>query len=236
MEPKKYLQEEIFLDQKWIEKNMYDLGIKYGNDKITHHRYDLIYPMFLSRFNDKIKMLKIGLGDYLGDTGYSRNMWKEFFPDCDIFVMDIHNEFEDEIGVVLKGDQSNLQDIERIGNLVGDLDFIIDDGSHHPEHQVKSFDYFFNKNLKKGDLYIIEDIECSYWNPNANIYGYETGNLNIVDHFSKILHDINSEFSGNPNKHKISQITFGKNCILIKKQSDLEVELNNREYRFKSNL
>ena len=54
MEPKKYLQEEIFLDQKWIEKNMYDLGIKYGNDKITHHRYDLIYPMFLSRFNDKI--------------------------------------------------------------------------------------------------------------------------------------------------------------------------------------
>ena len=107
-------------------------------------------------------MLEIGLGDYLGGTGYSRNMWKEFFPDCDIFVMDIHNEFEDEIGVVLKGDQSNLQDIERIGNLVGDLDFIIDDGSHHPEHQIKSFDYFFNENLKKGGLYIIEDIELEF--------------------------------------------------------------------------
>ena len=231
MEPKKHLPQDNLL-----EKNMYDLGIKHGNDKITHHRYDLIYPMFLSQFNDKIKMLEVGLGDGSGGTGYSRNMWKEFFPDSDIFVMDIHNEFEDEIGVVIKGDQSNLLDLERTSNLVGELDFIIDDGSHHPEHQVKTFNYFFNKNLKNGGLYIIEDIECSYWNPNESIYGYETGNLNIVEHFSKILHDINSEFSGNQNKYKISQITFGKNCIVIKKQTNLEIELDSREYRFKNNL
>ena len=231
MEPKKYLPQDNLL-----EKNMYDLGIKHGNDKITHHRYDLIYPMFLSQFNDKIKMLEVGLGDGSGGTGYSRNMWKEIFPNSDIFVMDIHNEFEDEIGVVIKGDQSNLSDLERTSNLVGELDFIIDDGSHHPEHQVKTFNYFFNKNLKNGGLYIIEDIECSYWNPNESIYGYETGNLNIVEHFSKILHDINSEFSGNQNKYKISQITFGKNCIVIKKQTNLEIELDSREYRFKNNL
>ena len=44
---------------------MYQLGEKYQNDKITHHRYDLIYPDFISHLCDKdIKMLEIGLGTY----------------------------------------------------------------------------------------------------------------------------------------------------------------------------
>ena len=55
MEPKKYLPQDNLL-----EKNMYDLGIKHGNDKITHHRYDLIYPMFLSQFNDKNVRGRVG--------------------------------------------------------------------------------------------------------------------------------------------------------------------------------
>lgn len=218
-------------------ENMYDLGIKYGNDKVTYHRYDLIYPHFLSHLqNEEIKMLEIGLGTYSDDTGFSRNMWKEFFPQSKIYVMDIHYEFEDEIGLVIQGDQSNLQDLEKVSNLSGELDFIIDDGSHHPEHQIKSFDYLFNKNLKSGGLYIIEDIECSYWNPKETVYGYETGYLNIIDYFSKLLHEVNSEFSGKQNKNQISQITFAKNCILIKKQTDLEIELGKREYRFNSKL
>jgi hypothetical protein len=94
----------------------------------------------------------------------------------------------------------------------------------------------FGNNLKNGGLYIIEDIECSYWNPNETVYGYETGYLNIIDYFNNILHEINSEFSGKINKHNISQITFAKNCIVIKKQTDLEIELNKKEYRFKSKL
>jgi hypothetical protein len=216
--------------------NMYELGVKYGNDKVTYHRYDLIYPNFLSHLNDDIKMLEIGLGTYADNTGYSRNMWKEYFPKSKIYVMDIHHEFEDEIGTVIKGDQSNLQDLEKVGNFTGELDFIIDDGSHHAEHQIKSFNYLFSNNLKNGGLYIIEDIECSYWNPNETVYGYETGYLNIIDYFNRMLHEINSEFSGKSNKHNISQITFAKNCIVIKKQTDLEIELNKKEYRFKNKL
>jgi hypothetical protein len=226
------------LNKNNVENNkMRELGIKYSNDKVTYHRYDLIYPHFLSHLqHEEIKMLEIGLGTYSDDTGYSRNMWKEFFPYSQIYVMDIHHDFEDEIGIVIQGDQSNLQDLEKVGKLTGQLDFIIDDGSHHPEHQIKSFDYLFGNNLKNGGLYIIEDIECSYWNPNETVYGYETGYLNIIDYFSKKIHKINSEFSGEINEHNISQITFAKNCILIKKQTDLEIELNNREYRFKSKL
>jgi demethylmacrocin O-methyltransferase len=181
-------------------------------------------------------MLEIGLGNYVDGTGYSRNMWKEYLINAEVFVMDLDYEFNDEIGNVIKGDQSNLDDIRRVSNLCGSLDFIIDDGSHHPEHQLKTFEEFFIKNLKNGGIYIIEDIECSYWRPTSKVYGYETGYLNIVDFFSKRLHQINSEFSLVNNEYNISTITFGKNCIIIKKQTDEELSLNNREYRFKNML
>jgi demethylmacrocin O-methyltransferase len=216
---------------------MKEIGLKYDNDKITYHRYDLIYPTYIEKFKGKnIKMLEIGLGNYKDGTGYSRNMWKEYLINPEIFVMDIDYEFKDEIGEVIKGDQSNIEDIMRVGNICGSLDFIIDDGSHHPEHQLKTFEELFVKNLKNGGIYIIEDIECSYWRPNSEVYGYETGYLNIVDFFSKRLHQINSEFSLVNNEYNISTITFGKNCIIIKKQTDEELSLNNREYRFKNML
>lgn len=216
---------------------MKEIGLKYDNDKITYHRYDLIYPTYIEKFKGKnIKMLEIGLGSYKDGTGYSRNMWKEYLINPEIFVMDIDYEFKDEIGEVIKGDQSNIEDIIRVGNICGSLDFIIDDGSHHPEHQLKTFEELFVKNLKNGGIYIIEDIECSYWRPNSEVYGYETGYLNIVDFFSKITHQINSEFSSITNKYNISTITFGKNCIVIRKQTDEELSLNRREYRFKNKL
>jgi hypothetical protein len=217
--------------------NFYELGHKYGNDKVTYHRYDLIYPKFIEDLkNKKIKMLEIGLGTYSDGTGYSRNMWKEYFPDSEIYVMDINENFHDEIGPVINGDQSKKEDLEKISNICGKLDFIIDDGSHVPEHQIKTFNYFFRENLINGGLYIIEDIECSYWDPETTVYGYETGYLNIIDYFIKLAHSINSEFSGQENKLNISQITFAKNCIIIKKQTDLEIEMNNKEYRFKNKL
>ena len=39
--------------------------------------------------------------------------------------------------------------------------------------------------------------------------------------------------TGYNNSLNISQITFAKNCIIIKKQTEEEIELNKREYRFK---
>ena len=216
---------------------MKELGIKYDNDKVTEHRYDLIYPIFLEKFkNIGIKMLEIGLGTFSDGTGYSRDMWKEYLINPTIFVMDIGHEFKDELGEVIKGDQSNINDLIHVGKVCGELDFIIDDGSHHPEHQIMSFDYLFTNNLKFGGTYIIEDIECSYWRNDAEVYGYKTGYLHIIDFFQKLLHQINSQFSQQTNKYQISSITFSKNTIIITKQTEEEVEINKKQYRFIYNL
>ena len=219
------------------KSSLYDLGVKYQNDKILQHRYDLIYPLFLENLRDeKIKILEIGLGHGSDGTGYSRNLWKEYFPNSSITVMDINHEFLDELGEVLRGDQSSVEDLNKISEKVGCLDLIVDDGSHVALHQIKTFEILFKNNLKHGGIYIIEDIECSYWNPESDVYGYPTGTENINDNFSGYVHQINQEFSQKKNELGISSITFSQNCIVLRKYTEEEKKFFDREYRFKNKL
>lgn len=150
--------------------------------------------------------------------------------------MEIGTEYISKDFTIIKGDQSKISDLHKVKNIIDNADFIIDDGSHHPEHQLLTFNYLFDNLLNLGGVYIIEDIECSYWNPQSKVYNYETGYLNIIDYFTKYQHEINSEFNHNTNSLNISTITFGPNFIVIKKRTQEEVDFYNREYRFKSNL
>ena len=212
---------------------LFNLGIKYQTDKIVHHRYDRIYPMFLEGLrNSNIKLFEIGCGkDYA-----SFKMWQEFFPEGRIFCMDIDEEFESDKSVVYRGDQTNRKDLERMVSLIGKCDIIIDDGSHVPQHQFDTFNFLFDKMLCEGGIYIIEDIECNYWDPNSDVYGYKIGELNIIDAFSNIPHKINSEFSKNKNHQNISSITYSKNCIILTKKNSEEINENDIPYRFDCKL
>lgn len=220
-----------------MENKMYNIGIKYQNDKITYHRYDLIYPQFLEKLkNNDIKILEIGLGDNTAGTGKSNYFWKEYLPNSTLYIMDKDHEYDDGICKVIRGDQSKTEDLTNIKNKINQCDLIIDDGSHQPEHQTKTFIYLFENLLKKGGIYIIEDIECNYWDPKSTVYGYEVGHISVIDFLVGKIDDINSEFSQKKNTLNISQITFAKNCIIVQKQTDEEIEINKREYRFKNML
>ena len=130
---------------------------------------------------------------------------------------------------VIKGDQSNEGDLQNIKNLLTNknLFLIIDDGSHHPDHQILTFNYLFPLLIEEG-IYIIEDIETSYWNKgkvyNYKIkFGYKHPN-SIIKIFKNEIDNINSEFTGthiNKIQHNnmISSITFFKNCIIIIKKN-----------------
>ena len=135
--------------------------------------------------------------------------------------------------------------------------FIIDDGSHVPEHQVLSFDYLFQACLQPGGTYIIEDIETSYWAKNG-LYGYETRygyrhGQSCIEAFKELADDINSEFLtpaardshqervgsriSAKTRAEVSSVTFGMNCIIITKKTPEEKELfDGRAYRYSRNL
>ena len=215
----------------FLEKNQdfYSLSLNNQTDKVYYHGYHHFYPQYFDKFRyEKFNLLEIGYGD-----GASMKTWIEYFPDADITVMDINVEhIESDRCRVIKGDQSKKSDLDKIINSVNTAKLIIDDGSHNPVHQFDTFNYLFKNLLEPGGVYIIEDIEVSYWNPESTLYGYESGYFNLIDSFKKYQEMINSEFTGVKNYLDISSITFGQNCIIITKRTKEQSDYFNRTYRF----
>ena len=205
-----------------------ELGRKHGTDKVLHHGYHFFYPRFLEPLRDKnFKMLEIGY-----DTGASVRMWEEYFPKAEIFAADINTSGRFGRHEVIEADQSSVEDVDRIAHLVGSARFILDDGSHQPMHQFETFNFLFRNLLEPGGIYIIEDIETSYWNAESSLYGYRVGFFNVLDATSKLIDLINAEFTEKRNDLCVSSITYGQNCIIITKQSEEEKLYFDRPYRF----
>ena len=212
--------------------DLYNFGSKHGTDKITHHGYQYSYPKYLEGLrSEEFNMLEIG---YLG--GHSCRMWEEYFPKAKVFAMDINVEGQFDKHTVFKGDQSKADDLKRVAGQIGQARFIIDDGSHHPLHQIDTFNILFKNLLEPGGVYIIEDIECNYWKEESNIYGYTIGVFNAVDYTKKLIENVNGEFSRRENKLDISSISYSQNCIIITKKTEEEKKYFKREYRYSANI
>ena len=191
-----------------------EIGLKYECDKVLRHKYHELYPNIFDKFkNEDINLFEIGVCE-----GKSLKVWKEFYPNCNVFGLDIQREIFNEDVKIFKGDQSNINDLINVVNQIPKCDIIIDDGSHVPEHQLKTFYYLFENLLKDGGTYVIEDVECSYWKPSDKIYGYETGHLNLIDYFTKLNHMVNSDYNLIDNHLKIKQIIYSSNSITIEKK------------------
>lgn len=230
---------------------MYPLGKIHYTDKIHHHGYNRFYEDYLSKYRKKkFNFLEIGM-----DYGESMKLWKDYFKYATIYGLEIQQEYQEERINVIKGDQSNIDDLKKLIKITKNCDVILDDGSHVPEHQLISFNYLFENCLSEGGVYIIEDIETSYWKK-GNLYGYpiKSGSNainNIVNIFKDILPIVNREFLIKEEKNKlyeknkinkyaldnISSINFGMNCIIVKKMSNFEKKkFFNRKYRFEKFL
>jgi autotransporter strand-loop-strand O-heptosyltransferase len=214
-------------DNHLTERSFKEISDHFDCDKTTYHRYDQIYPMFLEKWREsKINIFEIGI-----DEAKSINVWKYYFPYSSIWGMDISKEYSGKNYKVFIGDQSKHDDLVKVSSKLPKCQLILDDGSHVADHQINTFNYLFENLLDFGGVYIIEDIECSYWHEQHSVYGYETGNLNIVDYFTKLNHSVNDHYSEHKNPLHIKSITFAANCIVVQKKEIHEIE--NREYRFK---
>lgn len=221
-----------------------EIGKKYGTDKVGFrpgmHNYHEIYPRYIENFyNSDGGMVEVGL---LG--GASLKMWLELFPKMHIYGLDINPDEKikrHERHTIIKTDQSLQKDLDdAFSKIEGPIWFINDDGSHIPEHQLLTFNTLFPK-LEVGGVYIIEDIETSYWTKRG-LYGYITryglGHpKSIIEIFKTAIDGVNHRYLLNPDfrivKHQkqFHSITFAQNCIIIVKQEE-----NNKPYIFKESL
>ena len=102
-------------------------------------------------------------------------MWVDYFESAQIVAFDIGDwitEMRSDRLRIIRGDQSDVRFLSTLAPELRTLrspgdqrgfDLIIDDGSHHPRHQMVSFLYLFEHALEGGGTYIVEDVETSYW-------------------------------------------------------------------------
>ena len=148
------------------------LGLEYGTDKIGKHNYlPYYFNLFKERRNEVKKVLEIGVGE-----GASLNMWRDFFPNAMIYGID--NEPKRMLNLdrelVYFGDQKIKGCIENIidFHIGSNLDLVIDDGSHDPEDQVRSC-LEAMLILKKGAIYVIEDVADASVSDLLDMYKFE---------------------------------------------------------------
>lgn len=152
-------------------KTLKELAIEHKCDKAAegHHTYDLPYEFHFEKFRDKeIKLLEIGVGGYdnPNEGGCSLRMWKEWFthPDTQIYSIDVFEKSaiqEDRI-TIFQGSQSDEVFLNKVMDEIGEVDLIIDDGSHVQSDIITSFKVLLPK-LKSGGIFVAEDLQCSYW-------------------------------------------------------------------------
>ncbi len=134
---------------------------RYPTDKcLDGHKFIEIYQdLFEDERDSMSRFFEIGILN-----GVSHLMWREYFPNAEIFGIDLMDYSEQSKGSGIQtfvADQSNRMDLERCIDTFGvNFDVILDDGGHAMDHQQVSLGYLFQY-VKPGGLFIIEDIHTS---------------------------------------------------------------------------
>jgi hypothetical protein len=151
-----------------------DIANKYDTDKgsrCSHNpplNFTPIYEMMLGKMREKpLKILEIGVAN-----GNSLRMWAEYFPKAHIFGADIDDKSylnTDRIKT-FRCDQSDRESLKRLIAQTGDVDIIIEDGSHVVMHQQLTL-AMLKPHTK---MYWVEDLHTSdpLWQ-GQNLYGYD---------------------------------------------------------------
>ena len=158
--------------------NLRKLARLYGTDKGQDHSYAHHYQKTFHHLKQKkLNILEIGVGGYSDPNigGASLRMWKAYFRKSNIYGIDYYNKkpLEENRIRIFQGDQNNAVFLQHVTKEIGNLDIIIDDGSHINEHVIKTFEILFPLMNKEG-IYVIEDTQTSYW-PG---FGGDSYNLN----------------------------------------------------------
>lgn len=155
------------------------LALLNGSDKAIGHSYVQHYQRyFKSLKQDKLNILEIGVGgkDKPDVGGASLRMWKAYFPNSMIYGIDIFDkqQLQEERIKIFQGSQDDASFLEKVAANIGQIDIIIDDGSHINKHVIKTFQTLFPLLKSNGGIYVVEDTQTSYWPE----YGGNSDDLN----------------------------------------------------------
>ena len=211
----------------------------FKTDKNGIHHYTQHYQFHLNQIRKKrINLLEIGVGGYENPKagGHSIRMWKAYFPKAKIYAVDIFDKhlLEESRIKIFTGSQVDFDFMKNISAKIGELDIIVDDGSHLNSHVIDTFKFMFPL-LKQNGIYFIEDTQTSYWREMGGT-SEDFNNCNsIMGYFKSLVDGLNYQEFEKPGYKpdyldlNITSIHFYHNLIVICKG------LNNESSNFMVN-
>jgi len=150
----------------WLGADLDTLAALYGTDKFGEHEYTPVYDALMRASRRKaVRLLEVGVGGYTGALGgESLRMWASYFRRGRITGIDLYDKTALTAGrvQVFQCSQVDTPKLTALAQELGPFDFIIDDGSHLNAHQIETFGILWPL-LKDGGVYIVEDVQTSYW-------------------------------------------------------------------------
>jgi hypothetical protein len=147
---------------------------KYGSDKDINGYSALYHTLFDKIRQDKLNVLEIGIGTMIPGApssmvGYSQShykpggslrAWRDYFVNSRIIGVDIQpdTQFSDDRIETHLCNSTKAEEVKQLMDTLNtEFDIIIDDGCHDGGSQTNTLRNMYPY-LKKGGIYIIEDI------------------------------------------------------------------------------
>lgn len=146
---------------------MHDLAhiaARYDTDKAVHTHYLRNYEDYFGAMRDKeVRLLELGIKE-----GGSLLLWRDYFERGLVVGLDINPvRLDDPTGRIrtYEGPQQDTELLDRVAreNAPEGFDIIIDDCAHIGVLARESFWHLFDRHLKSGGVYVIEDWGTGYW-------------------------------------------------------------------------
>lgn len=210
-----------------------ELVLRFGSDKWGFHHYTGHYDRYFSSVRDlPVTVLELGIGGY-GDPasgGGSLRAWKRYFHRGLVFGVDIVDKspLDSQRLFTRKGDQSDPVFLDALIAETGAPDIVIDDGSHQCAHVIASFRHLFPK-LAAGGVYVIEDVQTSYWEHFGGSSSRLTDADTTMGYFKSLVDGVNhSELDPDGTyqptgfEKQISGVHFFHNLVFVEKSANDE--------------
>lgn len=166
------------------ELSLDQLGLTFGTDKASStHDYLRFYERYFQPIRSRpITLLEVGVLD-----GASLAVWEAYFPAASIIGADINpatQRFARSRVAIEILDQSNLEQLVRLGRTRGPFDIVIEDGSHLWEHQITTLRTLFSF-VQPGGIYIVEDLQTNYGAMEEHYRGVSS--ISCVEYLKKLV-------------------------------------------------
>ena len=195
-----------------------EIALATGTDKASNaHRYTKVYSSLFEPIRFGVKnVCEVGI-----QYGYSLKMWGHYFTNAKVVGVDIDKEClnrvnqSDKMRVIIESASApKILELLKPEAPEG-FDIIIDDGSHHTDDQIKTFELLFPL-VKDGGYYIIEDIYPAYFGD--AFYKFLKEKIDNVFYWDT-KSNVGYGFADDANYYdrNITNITFHRFLVIIQK-------------------